>query len=34
MLSGLMVSLLAIGPTVHGVKPSQGLWIFKVNKHP
>jgi hypothetical protein len=31
-LSGLVVIMLAIGPKIHGFKPSRGRWIFKVIK--
>jgi hypothetical protein len=30
-LGGLVVIVLAIGPKLRGLKPSQGRWIFKGN---
>jgi hypothetical protein len=34
VLSGVMVSMLVIGPTVHGFKPGRERWIFIGNKIP
>jgi hypothetical protein len=34
ILGGVMVIMLAIGPKVHGFKPSQELLIFKGDKNP
>jgi hypothetical protein len=31
-LSGAIVSMLAIGPKVQGIKPGSGQWIFKGDK--
>jgi hypothetical protein len=31
-LGGLVVSVLATGPKVHGFKPGRGLWILRVIK--
>jgi hypothetical protein len=33
-LSGVMVSVIVIGPTVRGLRPGRGQWIFKGDINP
>jgi hypothetical protein len=34
VLGGVMVIMFAIGPKIHGLKPSRQQWIFKGDKNP
>jgi hypothetical protein len=34
VLSGVMVSVIAIGPTVRGLRPGRGQWIFMGDINP